>query len=142
MDHAPGLVLLGLHPPDFLDARFVGVGILALHAKALDQRLRAVSANTFAEHRDLRQDVHAGLKGGLGHAVGADSHVAGADTDHPIAVAEHLLGRESGVDLDAEGLALFGEPLCDVAHRSDVVALLLEHGRRYGDLIVMLRVKA
>ena len=39
VDHAAGLVLLGLDAPDLLDAGLVGLRVLAVHVEAVDELL-------------------------------------------------------------------------------------------------------
>ncbi len=138
VDHPAGLVLLRPDPPDLLDAGLVDLGIPAVQVEAFDELLGERAAHAFAEHRDLGEDVHARLVGRLGLAVLVDAHVARAHADDAVALDEELVAGEAGVDLDADLLALLGEPLADVADRRDVVALLLEEGgidrRAHGEL--------
>ncbi len=48
----------------------------------------------------------------------------------PSAWVQDLGGGEAGIDLGAELLGLLAEPLHDVAHADDVVALIVHLGRR------------
>ena len=92
--------------------------------------LRARAADAFTEDSHRGLDVHAGLVGALGLAVFVDAHVSGSDADNAITLEEDLVCGEAGVDLDADLFAFLGEELHDVRKGDDVVALLLEEGRR------------
>ncbi len=126
VDHPSRLMLLGLDPPDLLDAGLEDLGPLALQVEPLDELLGETPAHALADHGDLGVDVHPRLVVALGLAVLADPHVADADPDHAIPFGEDLGAGEARVDLDSRRLAPLGQPLHHVAERDHVVAALPE----------------
>jgi hypothetical protein len=132
VDDASRLVLLRIDAPDLLDARLIGLRVDSLEVEALDQLLGERAAHAFPEHGDLGEDVHAGLEGSLRLALLVHAHVAGAHADDAAALDEDLVARKTRIDLHAGRLGALRQPLCHLAERHDVVALLLEIGRHDG----------
>ena len=123
---------VGRHFPQFLEADAVGLRVDAVAQAVLFLELLAQMATTaFGEQRVFRMQFHAGLVCRAGLAVARDAHVAGRDTFHCAAlVVENLGAGKARIDLDAQRLSLFAEPLDDVAETHDVVALIQETGRQ------------
>ncbi len=115
VDHAAGLVVFRLDPPNLFDAGFERLRVLAVHVEAIEKLLGAAAAHAFTEHRDPGQDVHAGLVGRFVTAVGRDAHVASADAEDAVAFGQDLGGGKARVDLNADLFALRAEPLHDIA---------------------------
>ena len=134
VDDAARDVLLGIDPPDLLDARLEGGRMRPGQVEAIDQLLRERAAHAFADHRHLREDVHAGLVVRLRLAVLVDAHVAGAHADHAPALDQQPVARESGVDVDARLLGALRQPLGGVGERHHVVTLLPEVRRHDRDV--------
>src|SRR6185436_14637503 len=88
-------------------------------------------AAAFGEERVFAVQLHSGLVGGGLLAVLADAHVAGSDAFDLRAVIKNLDGGEAGEDLDARGLGLLAQPAGEIAEADDVIAVVLEAGRKH-----------
>jgi hypothetical protein len=119
------------HAPELLDADRVHHRVAALvQAQAADGGLGERAARAFAQHHDLGHQVRAGLVVGLLLAGVRDALVADAHADHPVALPQQLLAGEGGEHVDPGFFRLGGEPLGQVRERPDVLAVVVERGRR------------
>src|SRR5438067_319806 len=132
MHDEAGLVLLGLHVPQFLEADAIHLRIGAVAQPVARLELAPeLAAAAFGEERVLAVELHAGLIGPGLLALLVDAHVARRDALDLVAFVEDFGRGEAGEDLDARGLRLFSKPARDVAQAHHVHAVVLEAGRQH-----------
>ena len=126
--HQAGLVVLGRHLPQFLQADAVGLGVgVAAQIELRLQLLAEVAATALGEQGVLGMQFHAGFVVGPLFAFAGQPHVAGRHTlDRAVLVVEDFGAGKAGIDLDTQRLGLFAEPLDDVAEADDIIAVVEE----------------
>ena len=130
-----GLVLGGIDFPDFFHAKavFLRLGILR-KVVFRDDLLGQRPAHAFGQEDVFAQQFHPRLVARTFAAVGVAAKFTSNDTGHAAVVAPDQFGtRHAGEDFDAKRLCLFGHPAADVAHRHDIVAVVV-HQRRHGEV--------
>ncbi|EKY09918.1 hypothetical protein HMPREF9120_00196 [Neisseria sp. oral taxon 020 str. F0370] len=130
MDNEAGAGVFGLDFPDFFDAEAVGGRLAVLvEVEAADELFGERAAAAFGKQGLPGVKLHAALEVAGGLPVFADAHVAGGDAfDRAVGVVEDFGGGKAGVDFDAEGFGLFGQPAGEQAEADDVVAFVAEAG--------------
>src|SRR5690606_37357506 len=128
VEDLPFMMLCGIELPQFLDADTERLRIaIFTEAKFFKQALGQRAAYPFCEERVFCMQFHARLVGTFLLAVPADAHVAGRNAlNAAVLVIEDFGTREAGIDLNAEGLRLLGQPAAKVAKADDVVAVVME----------------
>ena len=131
VNHEAFRVLLGGNLPDLLDTDTVVLGIRILVQLELAHELLAqVAAAAFCKYGVLRVQLHARHVAVLLLTVRADAHITGSDTLHAaIFVVQDLRGGKTRVNLDTQAFGLLGQPATDIAHRHDVIAVVVSRLR-------------
>src|SRR4030095_16849561 len=111
VNHGARLDATAGNVPQLLQADRVLLRLAVLaQLELLDQSLGEIAAYTVAEDRHLGVDVHARFVGRLVLAVLAHAAIAGADTDHPNAIGQHVLTGKTAEEVDALGFHLLRQP--------------------------------
>ena len=131
MNHQALLVFFRINLPHFFDANSVVLGILALVQPKVRYELFAeMAATTLCKYGVFGVKLHTGDVAVLLFAVRANTHLASRDALHRSCVIKQDFRRgKSRVDLDAHAFSLFGKPPADIAHRHDVVAVVVRGAR-------------
>lgn len=114
--------------PHFLDTQSVRLRILALaQVELVLHDFREGAVRTLGDQDTLCVELHPGLERVLGLTVLIEPDVTRDDAPDGLAIlAPDEVGTgEPGVDLDARGLGLFGEPGGEAGKGDDVVALVV-----------------
>ncbi len=98
--------------PKLFDAQAVNLWLASfIKTESLNQLLRERTADAFAQHRDLREQIDTGLKVRLALPFLVDPFVTRAHADDPIVrIVKHLSARKFGEDVDAGLFALLAQP--------------------------------
>src|SRR5262249_19143163 len=117
--------------PEFFDADAELLRIAPFaELEALDQHFREAAAYALCDERVFAEDVDARRITVLVVTVFRDTHIARRDPSHgALLIVEHFCGRESGIDLDAEGLGLLREPPANIPEADDVAAMVAHQWR-------------
>ncbi len=127
-----GLVLLGRDLPQLLqaDAELLGIGgvaqVVAGHDGLGQRAAHALGdEDVFAVQLQPRLELAGRL------ALAVDAEDAGDDALHParLFLPDHMAGGHAGIDFNAQGFGLFGQPARDIAQRGDVAAVVVHEGR-------------
>ena len=116
--------------PDLLHRELPDLRLLAAEGEAVDRDAGEVALRPLREHRDLGDEVGAGLEVAQLAALAVAALVAGADAEHAPVRDEELLRRGLGQDHRAALLRLLGEEAAELGEREDPVAVVAHRRRR------------
>ena len=118
------------HFPQFLDADAVDLRIQAVEFHPRDHFLGERSARPFGEHRHLGAQFVARREVVLGLAVLVDALVVGDDAGDSVAFVDQLRAGKLREDIHARLLDQAAQPLHQLVHRDNVVAVIAQRRRR------------
>merc|ERR1719150_1524421 len=121
-----------LNPPQLLDADPIDlVLVVGVQVELLHQPLGQVAPAALTEDGALGLELHPPLKVVLGTPVLSNAHIVGGDSTYAaVFIVQHLCGGKARVDLNSKLLSLFSEPLDEVPHADDVVAMVVHRHAR------------
>src|SRR5215472_3370262 len=118
------------HLPQLFDADRVDLRVFAGgDREAPLELLGKRAARSFAEHRDLRDEIRAGLVVRLRFAFFVESLVADAHAGDAVAIPQQLLTRKLRENLDAKTFGDGRHPFDELVETRDVLAAIV-HRRR------------
>ena len=93
-----------------------------------------MTSRTLGKNGVFTQQLHAQLKAVHGHAVFADTHIAGGHAfDGTVIGVQNFRAGKAGEYFHTQGFSLFGQPFGHGAQADDVVAVVV--GKRWQDHI-------